>query len=138
MKFTRNAAANWKGTGKEGKGLLTTESGTLDNTDYNFHTRFEKPTGTNPEELLGAAHAGCYTMQLSFFLNEAGYTADNLDTKADVTFEDGTITKVALTVTGKVPNCDADEFKKIATKAKNECPVSKLFKCEITLDATLM
>jgi osmotically inducible protein OsmC len=138
MKFTRYASANWKGSGKEGKGNLTTESGILDKTDYSFHTRFEKPTGTNPEELIGAAHAGCYTMQLSFFLGAAGYTPENLDTKADVTFEDGTITKITLTLEGKVPNCGAEEFQKIATKAKEECPVSKLLNAEITLDAKLV
>jgi osmotically inducible protein OsmC len=136
MKFTRHATAQWKGTGKEGQGHITTESGILNDTPYDFKKRFEGEKGTNPEELIGAAHAGCFTMQLSFLLNESGYTADHLETKADVTFSDGEISKIALHLKGKVPKIGADEFKTIAEKAKNVCPVSKLVKAEVTLNST--
>lgn len=137
MKFSRNASANWKGKIKEGQGTISTESTVLDEAKYAFGTRFEDGKGTNPEELLGAAHAGCFTMQLSAFLGEEDYTADNLLTDAKVTFEDGEITKVHLTLKGKVPGISEEEFVKIANKAKENCPVSKLFKAAISLDATL-
>ncbi len=138
MKFTRTASANWKGTGKEGKGSISTESTVLENAQYAFGTRFEEGKGTNPEELVGAAHAGCYTMQLSFLLNEDDFTATNLDTKAHVTFEDGEITKINLVLKGDVPEISKDKFQEIAKKAKEVCPLSKLMKAEITLDATLL
>lgn len=137
MKFNRKASANWKGTGKEGKGSITTESKALDTTQYSFKTRFEEGVGTNPEELIGAAHAGCFTMQLSFLLTEEGFTPTNLDTEAKVTFEDGSITKVELTLTGEVEGIDEEKFIEIATKSKEICPISKLLNTEITLDATL-
>lgn len=137
MKFSRNASANWKGQIKAGMGTISTESTVLDGAKYAFGTRFEDGKGTNPEELLGAAHAGCFTMQLSAFLGEEDLTPENLNTDANVTFEDGEITKINLTLKGKVPGCDAETFNKIATKAKENCPVSKLFKAEITLDASL-
>lgn len=137
MKFSRNASANWTGKIKEGQGTISTESTVLDKAKYAFGTRFEDGKGTNPEELIGAAHAGCYTMQLSAFLGEEGYTPDNLHTDAKVTFEDGEITKIHLTLKGKVSGIEETEFVKIATKAKENCPVSKLLKADITLDATL-
>ena len=137
MKFSINASANWKGQIKAGMGTISTESTVLDGAKYAFGTRFEDGKGTNPEELIGAAHAGCYTMQLSAFLGEEDLTPENLHTDAKVTFEDGEITKIHLTLKGKVPGCDAATFEKIATKAKENCPVSKLLKAEITLDATL-
>ena len=137
MKFNRKATANWKGSGKEGKGTLTTHSTTLNKTQYSFKTRFEEGKGTNPEELIGAAHAGCFTMQLSFLLGEAGFTPDNLDTEAKVTFEDGNITQIDLVLTGKVEGIKADKFKEIAQKAKEICPISKLLKTKITLTTTL-
>ncbi|MEH6407834.1 MAG: OsmC family protein [Leeuwenhoekiella sp.] len=137
MKFTRKAAAHWEGNLKEGKGALTTESKTLDKTAYAYKTRFEEAVGTNPEELIGAAHAGCFTMQLSAMLSDEGFTPDALDTAAHVTFEDGTITKIQLELTGDVPKIDEDKFMEIANKAKENCPVSKLLKAEITLKATL-
>lgn len=137
MKFTRHASAEWKGSGKEGKGHITTESKALSSEPYDFTKRFEDEKGTNPEELIGAAHAGCYTMQLSFLLGESGYTPDHLETKADVTFNDGEITKIDLHLSGKVPNIEADEFNEIAEKAKNVCPVSKLLNAEITLNSKL-
>lgn len=137
MNFTRNAKANWKGSGKEGKGTLSTQSGVLENTHYAFNTRFEQAKGTNPEELIGAAHAGCFTMQLSFLLGEAGYTPTNLDTSAEVTFKDGEITKIVLDLNGEVPEIDPAEFGKIANKAKEICPVSKLLDTRIELKANL-
>lgn len=138
MKFTRKAKAKWNGAGKDGKGYLSTGSGVLDKTPYSFHTRFEDgEKGTNPEELIGAAHSGCFAMQLSFLLNEAGFTATTLDVEAAVTFEDGAVTRVALNLEGDVPNIDAAQFQEIATKAKEVCPISKLFNSEIILSTTL-
>jgi osmotically inducible protein OsmC len=137
MKFTRKASAQWKGSGKEGKGALTTASKVLEDTQYSFSTRFENGKGTNPEELIGAAHAGCFAMQLSFLLNEANYTADTLDVAATVTFEDGSITQITLNLEGKVPNISTEEFEKIATKAKEVCPISKLLNTEIVLNTKL-
>ncbi|UWX56520.1 OsmC family protein [Maribacter litopenaei] len=137
MNFTRNAKAQWKGSGKEGKGTLTTDSGVLDNTQYSFNTRFEDGKGTNPEELIGAAHAGCFAMQLSFLLGEADYTPNTLDVAAKVFFKDGEIVKVTLDLKGDVPNIDSSEFEEISTKAKNICPISKLLDTEIELKSSL-
>ena len=138
MKFTRKANANWKGTGMEGTGKISTESTTLNNAQLSFKTRFADGVGTNPEELIAAAHSGCYTLQLSFLLNEAGFTAENLDTEAQVTFEDGTITKIHLKLEANVPGITEQDFQAAAQKAKEICPVSKLLKAEITLSATLV
>ena len=138
MKFTRRANANWKGTGMEGKGLVSTQSTTLDNANLSFKTRFEEGVGTNPEELLGAAHAGCFTMQLSFLLSEAGFVPTNLDTVAKVTFEDGTITTIILELTGQVPGISEDDFQATAAKAKAICPISKAINAEIILVANLV
>ncbi|WP_028870910.1 OsmC family protein [Psychroserpens burtonensis] len=138
MKFTRKANAEWKGSGKEGQGNLTTGSKVLNKTQYSFHTRFEdEEKGTNPEELIGAAHAGCFAMQLSFLLNEADFTATTLDVDATVTFEDGAIVKISLNLEGDVPNIDAEQFQQIAQKAKEVCPISKLLQTEIELIVTL-
>ena len=138
MKFTRQAKAQWNGSGKDGKGYLTTTSGVLNNTPYSFHTRFEDgEKGTNPEELVGAAHSGCFAMQLSFLLNEAGFTANTLDVGAVVTFQDGNVTTITLNLVGDVPNIDAAQFKEIAAKAKEVCPISKLLKAAIELNVTL-
>jgi osmotically inducible protein OsmC len=137
MKFTRRANANWKGTGMEGKGTISTQSTTLDNAQLSFKTRFEQGVGTNPEELIAAAHSGCFTMQLSFLLSEAGFVPEDLDTTAKVTFEDGTITLIQLELTGKVPGISAEEFQQTAQKAKEICPISKLLNTEITLSVTL-
>lgn len=137
MKFTRTANAQWKGPGKDGKGTLTTQSKVLDKSPYAFKTRFEDAKGTNPEELIGAAHAGCFSMQLSFFLGEEGFTPTTLDTKADVTFEDGSITKIVLTLHSVIPKIDNDTYQRIAKKAKENCPVSKLLNATIELNATL-
>lgn len=117
---------------------MTTESGVLKDSHYAFKTRFEEAKGTNPEELIGAAHAGCFTMQLSFFLVEEGFTAETLDTKADVFFEDGSIPKIILDLKGKVPGMDEAKFKEVAKKAKENCPVSKLLKADIDLNTTFI
>ncbi|MCF7560697.1 OsmC family protein [Sabulilitoribacter multivorans] len=139
MKFTRKAKAQWKGSGKEGKGTLTTGSKVLENTQYSFHTRFEDgEKGTNPEELIGAAHSGCFAMQLSFLLNEAGFTATTLDVDATVKFEDGNVTHVLLDLKGDVPNIDSKQFIEIANNAKAICPISKLLKADIQLEAKLL
>ncbi|KFF05815.1 OsmC family protein [Flavobacterium reichenbachii] len=138
MKFTRKANANWQGTGMEGTGKISTQSTTLDNAQLSFKTRFADGVGTNPEELIAAAHSGCFTMQLSFLLNEGGYTADDLNTEATVTFEDGTITLIHLELKGKVPSISAEEFQTIASKAKEICPISKLLNTTITLTVTLV
>jgi osmotically inducible protein OsmC len=138
MKFTRKASAAWKGSGKEGNGSVTTGSKVLDKTQYSFHTRFEDgEKGTNPEELIGAAHAGCFAMQLSFLLNEADFTATSIEVAANVTFEDGVITKITLNLEGDVPNIDAEQFQQIAQNAKEVCPISKLLNTEIELKVTL-
>jgi osmotically inducible protein OsmC len=138
MKFTRKANAAWTGSGKDGKGSITTGSKVLDKTQYSFHTRFEDgEKGTNPEELIGAAHAGCFAMQLSFLLNESNFTATALDVDAVVTFEDGAITKITLDLEGDVPNIDAEQFQQIAHKAKEVCPISKVLNTEIELKITL-
>ena len=137
MKFTRRANANWKGTGMEGKGTISTQSNTLNNAQLSFKTRFEEGVGTNPEELIAAAHSGCFTMQLSFLLSEAGFIPEDLSTEAKVTFEDGTITLIQLILNGKVPGITAEDFQKAAQKAKEICPISKLLNTEITLSVTL-
>jgi osmotically inducible protein OsmC len=138
MKFTRRANANWKGTGMEGKGTISTQSTTLDNAQLSFKTRFEEGVGTNPEELIAAAHSGCFTMQLSFLLSEAGFIPEDLSTEAKVTFEDGTITLIQLILNGKVPGITEEDFQKAAQKAKEICPISKLLNTEITLSVTLI
>jgi lipoyl-dependent peroxiredoxin len=137
----RNATAQWSGTGKEGKGALTTQSGVLSNTPYSFSRRFGDEKGTNPEELIAAAHAGCFTMALAFALTGAGKPAEQLDTKADVSLEQVEggfkISAIALTLKAKVPGLSKEEFTKLAETAKANCPVSKVLNATITLDATL-
>ena len=138
MKFTRKANANWKGTGMDGKGTISTQSTTLDHAQLSFKTRFAEGVGTNPEELIAAAHSGCFTMQLSFLLSEAGFIPEDLDTEAKVTLEDGSITLIQLELTGKVPGISEEQFIEIAQQAKVICPVSKLLNAEITLSTTLL
>lgn len=137
----RNATAHWSGTGKEGSGAISTQSGVLSETPYSFSRRFGDEKGTNPEELIGAAHAGCFTMALAFQLSGAGKPPESLDTKADVSLEQveggWKIAAVALTVKGKVPGITKEEFTKLAEAAKAGCPVSKVLNASITLDATL-
>lgn len=137
MKFTRKANAQWQGTGMEGKGTISTQSTTLDNAQLSFKTRFADGVGTNPEELIAAAHSGCFTMQLSFILSELKFVPTDLNTEAVVTFEDGTITKIHLELKGDIPGISNEEFQDAALKAKQICPVSKLLNAEITLTATL-
>lgn len=136
MKFDRTAKAHWSGGIKDGKGSLTTESGALKEAYYAYKTRFEEASGTNPEELIGAAHAGCFTMQVSSLIEEEGHKAESLDTKAKVYFEDGSIPKIELTLNGKVSGMDEAKFKEIANKAKENCPVSKLLNADISLKTT--
>ncbi|HJV85441.1 MAG TPA: OsmC family protein [Noviherbaspirillum sp.] len=137
----RTASAAWTGGLKDGKGKLSTQSGLLKDTPYGFSTRFENEPGTNPEELIAAAHAGCFTMALSAQLAEAGMTAESLRTSAEVTLEklgDGfAITAIHLKLLAKIPGADPKAFHAAANKAKEGCPVSKLFTAPITLDATL-
>ena len=138
MKFTRKAHAQWNGSGKEGSGTLTSGSNVLKDTPYSFHTRFEDgQKGTNPEELVGAAHAGCFAMQLSFLLGEEGFTPNALDVGATVQFEDGSITAITLDLEGDVPDIGENKFSEIAQKAKEICPISKLLDTEIKLNVRL-
>jgi osmotically inducible protein OsmC len=140
--MTTFGTAVWHGGLKDGKGAISTKSGALNAYPYGFASRFEGKPGTNPEELIGAAHAGCFTMALSLILGEAGLTAEEMNTQADVTLEklaDGfAITKVHLTLKAKIPGCDKAKFDELAAKAKAGCPVSKLLKADITLDASLV
>jgi osmotically inducible protein OsmC len=137
MKFIRKANAVWEGSGKEGNGKLTSDSGVLDHTPYSFNTRFTDAKGTNPEELIGAAHAGCFAMKLSFVIGEAGFTPEKLDVTAAVNFEDGVIDKIHLTLKGKVPGMDEKAFLEAAEDARANCPISALFKADITMNAVL-
>ena len=136
-----HGSAAWQGGIKDGKGAISTRSGALANYPYGFASRFEGKPGTSPEELIGAAHAGCFAMALSLILGEAGLTAERMETRADVTLEkvdDGyAITAVHLTLTARIPGADRSRFEELAGKAKAGCPVSKLLRAEITLDATL-
>mgnify|MGYP002662677345 CR=1 FL=1 len=134
----RNAIAIWQGTGKEGKGTLSTESKILNETPYNFHSRFEDGKETNPEELLAAAHAGCFTMKLSFVLGEAGFTAEKLTTHCDISLEDGAIISSVLKVEATIPGISKEIFENCVTDAKTNCPVSKLLDTKITLDSELL
>jgi osmotically inducible protein OsmC len=137
----RKASAEWKGGLKEGKGTLTTDSGVLSATQYSFSTRFESGVGTNPEELIAAAHAGCFSMALSGQLGNAGMTAESIRTTATVTLEktDGgfTITAVHLDVAARIPGADKQAFQTAAANAKSGCPVSKVLNANITMDAKL-
>lgn len=137
----RKASAVWTGGLKDGKGTISTDSGVLSNSQYSFGTRFEEGKGTNPEELIGAAHAGCFSMALSAQLGEAGIKPERIETTATVTLDksDGgfAITAVHLDVRAKIPGVDQQAFEKAANNAKTGCPVSKLFKAQITMDAKL-
>jgi osmotically inducible protein OsmC len=142
MKIKRQASAAWQGGLKDGKGSISTESGALKAYPYGFASRFEGQKGSNPEELIGAAHAACFTMALSLILGEAKLTATQMDTSAEVTLEQVAggyaITSSKLTLKAKIPGTTNATFQELAAKAKAGCPVSKLFKAEITLDATLI
>ena len=136
----RNATAVWQGTGKEGTGHLTTQSTTLKETQYSFNSRFAEGAGTNPEELVAAAHAGCFSMKLSFVLNAAGFTADEINTKCEITLDPaaGAIVLSHLILTAKIPGINAEQFEAAVAEAKANCPISKLYNCIITHEATLL
>jgi osmotically inducible protein OsmC len=134
----RTATAVWNGSGKDGKGVLTTQSTILKNAQYSYKSRFEDGIGTNPEELIAAAHAGCFAMKLSFVLQGLGITPESLDVQGEVTLDNGTITHSHLTLKAKIPGISADQFKAAAEDAKLNCPVSKLLKAQIDLDASLV
>jgi osmotically inducible protein OsmC len=141
--FKRTATAVWNGTIKEGKGTLTAPGGALKNTPYSFNMRFDNAPGTNPEELIAAAHSGCFAMALSGQLTTAGFTPDSLEATATVSLENvegkgWTVTKSHLVLKAKVPGIDAAKFHELAGKAKAGCPISKVLNAEITLDATLL
>ncbi len=138
--MSKYATAHWSGTGKEGKGTLSTETKALKDSPFTFATRFgEAKDGTNPEELIAAAHAGCFSMKLSFVLNEAGFTADSIDTRCDITFGEGVISKSHLKVEAKIPGITPEKYKECAENAKQNCPISKSLSSSIaiTMDATL-
>jgi osmotically inducible protein OsmC len=133
----RNATAVWNGTIKEGKGVISTQSGTLDKTQYSFKTRFEDGVGTNPEELIAAAHAGCFTMKLSAVLSEKGITPDELETTASINFENGVLTASHLVVKAKIQGVDEQTFQDAVKEAEENCPISKVLNLSISSEATL-
>jgi len=139
--MVRKGSAVWKGSLKEGKGTISSESGVLSNTPYSFSTRFENAKGTNPEELIAAAHAGCFTMALSAQLGNAGITPESLETTASLTLDKldagWTVTKIHLDVSARIPGADKAAFDKAAEAAKAGCPISRLLKAEITMTARL-
>ena len=135
--MVRNATAVWNGSGKEGNGQLTTASSVLNNAQYSYKTRFENGVGTIPEELIAAAHAGCFTMKLSFVLGEAGVTPERLETRCEITFENGVISKSHLIVKAKVPGISKEKFQEAVKNAEQNCPVSQLLKAQISSEATL-
>ncbi len=142
MKITKSAKAQWTGGLKEGKGTISLQSGAFENQPYGFNTRFEDKAGTNPEELIGAAHASCFTMAFSKILVESDFTADDLNTQATVTLEKiddaFSISRIDLKLDAKIGKIDEKNFHELATKAKENCPISKLFKTEINLTANLL
>lgn len=133
----RYATAVWKGSGKEGAGHLTTQSKTLDTTQYSYSSRFEEGTGTNPEELVAAAHAGCFCMKLSFLIDGAGFTATELDAKCVVTLEDGAISSSHITLNAKIDGIEKGKFDELVADAEKNCPISKSLNTSISVDATL-
>jgi osmotically inducible protein OsmC len=133
----RSAKALWQGSGKEGQGHLTTQSNVLNETQYSFNTRFADGIGTNPEELIAAAHAGCFTMKLSFNLSNAGFVPTTLETSCTITLEDGSITHSDLVLKATVPGIDETTFANLVTDAEKNCPVSKLLNTQISVQHTL-
>lgn len=133
----RNATAVWKGSGKEGKGHLTTQSGTLNETQYSYTSRFEEGIGTNPEELIAAAHAGCFCMKLSFVLGAAGFTPEELSAKCIVTLEDGSITTSHIILAAKIDGISREQFDTAVSEAKDNCPISKSLTATVSVEATL-
>jgi len=137
MAIKRNATAFWNGPGKEGKGTVSTQSTVLNQSQYSYNTRFEDGVGTNPEELIAAAHAGCFSMKLSFVLGAAGFTPDAIETKCEITLDNGAITNSHLILNAKVAGITKEKFEECANEAKANCPISKLLNTNITLSATL-
>ena len=133
----RKATAVWQGTGKEGKGHLSTQSGVLNDTQYSFTSRFEQGIGTNPEELIAAAHAGCFTMKLAFNIDAAGFTAERLETNCQVTLADGSITTSLLILSAKIEGISEEKFNELVEDAEKKCPISKSLTASISVDATL-
>jgi osmotically inducible protein OsmC len=133
----RKATAVWQGTGKEGKGHLTTQTGVLDKTQYSFSSRFEDGKGTNPEELIAAAHSGCFAMKLSFNLTAAGFEPEELHVEGTITLADGAITQSKLVLKAKVKDIAKDKFDELVKDAEKNCPVSKLLNTEIVVESTL-
>ena len=134
----RSAKAVWNGAGKDGKGTLSTDTLVLKNTPYNFVSRFENGTDTNPEELVAAAHAGCFSMKLAFVLGAAGFTADQIDTKCTITLDSGAITNSHLVLSAKIPGISQEVFDASVKDAKENCPISKLLNTNITIESTLV
>jgi len=137
----RKINAIWKGDGADGTGVLTAQSGAFNNMPYSFKTRFKNDDGTlgtNPEELIAAAHAGCFNMKLSFVLNESDYNPEELNTDAVLTFEDGKVISIELNLKAKVPNIDEEKFQELAVEAKENCPISGALNCDIILKASLI
>jgi osmotically inducible protein OsmC len=133
----RQGSAVWNGSGKEGKGTVSSQSGVLKDTQYSYNSRFAEGIGTNPEELIAAAHAGCFTMKLAFVLGEAGFTPDSINTTSTINFENGVLTASHLTVTGKVPGISKEKFDECVKNAEENCPVSKALNMKISSEATL-
>ena len=133
----RNATAVWQGTGKEGKGHLSTQSTILDKTQYSYLSRFEQGVGTNPEELIAAAHAGCFTMKLSFLIDGSGFKAENLETKCVIELLEGTITSSHLTLNANIPGLPKEKFQELVADAEKNCPISMLLDTKTSVDATL-
>ena len=137
----RRINAIWKGDGSDGNGILNVQSGAFKDMPYSFKTRFENDNGTlgtNPEELIASALAGCFNMKLSFVLNEANFNPENLNTDAILSFEDGKILSIELNLKGKVPNISVDKFHELANNAKDNCPISGVLNCDISLNITLL
>jgi len=133
----RNATAIWQGSGKEGKGHLTTRSSVLEKTPYSYKTRFEEGIGTNPEELIAAAHAGCFTMKLAFNIDAEGYEAEWLETTCTIELKDGAITSSYLKLSAKIPGINKTKFDELVTDAEKNCPISRLLNTNISVDAQL-
>ena len=133
----RHSTAVWNGSGKEGSVHLTTQSTVLNKTQYSYNSRFAEGVGTNPEELLAAAHAGCFTMKMTFTLNAEGFVPDELETRCDISLENGEITLSELNMTAKIPGITEEKFQELAAKAHEGCLVGHLFKCPLKMTATL-
>ena len=133
----RHATAVWNGSGKEGNGTISSQSGVLKDTQYSYNSRFAEGIGTNPEELIAAAHAGCFTMKLSFVLGEAGFTPERLETTSNINFENGVLTESHLAVKAKVPGISKEKFDESVKNAEENCPISKALNMKITSEATL-